>query len=383
MNILIVGGLGHNGSRLKQFHYRGCRLTYLSTFYFVDSLWDFQDGTLIYEHFKDKEELHQGDNFEKQVKRLIKRDGIEIIYCLLNHIDGSNEFTKRLIDMKPGVPVVRHYKEHPCKFDEVEREVLLRSDGQIYENIESLRYFQELYGVGDNCLIALGDPPQYSTYVPDEFPPLLSEQDGEIHVVSFSGLNRCGDKGPDLGRYALEEVIEVMLEAGIHVHLFGHILPECREVYDSLAGDYPKLFHIHGFVDAKTSCSFTAQYDWGLVYSHARRHWPRLETEKWHFNRLNSPGKMARYIAAGVPFFVKRGIYDFMERIITEYGIGFVFDDYDDLVSQLKDRTRWRYYRQNLSLCKGLFSMEAQADKMLNFFRVVSENFNGKHTKEK
>lgn len=378
MNILIVGGLGHNGSRLKQFHYRGCRLTYLSTFYFVDSLWDFQDNTMNYEHFRDKEELYREGNFDERVYGLIKQKDIDIIYCMLNHSDGSNEFAKRLIDMKPGVPIVRHYKEHACRFDETEKEVLLRSDGQIYENIESLRYFRELYGVGDNFLIALGDPPQYASYLPETLPPLLSEQDGQVHVASFSGLNMCGEKGPDLGRYALEEVVEVMLDAQIHVHLHGNIMPECRPVYDALARKYPDFCHLHGFVDTKTSCGPTAPYDWGLIYSHAQRHWPYLENEKRHFNRLNSPGKMARYIAAGVPFFVKRGIYDFMERMITEYGIGFAFDDYEDLVAQLKDRIRWRNYRQNLTLYKDLFSMEAQADKMLYFFRAVIERFKRK-----
>lgn len=375
MNILIVGAPGHNGSRLKQFYYLGCQLTYLSTFYFVESLWDFQDDTLIYEHFRDREELFAGTNFEKRIRHLIQRDSIDIIYCLLNHIDGSNEFAHRLIAMKPGAPIVRHYKEHPCEYDEIEKTVLLQSDGQIYENIESYRYFKEVYSVGDMCLIALGDPPQYATYVPKTMPPLLSETDGNVHAVSFSGHNLCGDLGPDYGRYAVEEVVEVMLAAGIHVHLYGQINPQCTSIYEVLTERFPDQLHLYGFVDAKTSCELTSPYDWGLIYSHAQKHWRYLEQKKWHFNRLNSPGKLARYIAAGVPFFVKRGIYDFMERILVEYGVGFVFDDYDDLVTQLKDRVRWRLYRQNLALYKDEFAMEAQTDKILNFFRAVIKGF--------
>lgn len=370
MNILIVGAPGHNGSRWKQFHKRGCKLTYLSTFYFVESLWDFQDGTLKYEHFRDEDELWEGDNFETRVYGILKRDEIDIVYCLLNFMDGSNEFCKRLIEMDLHVPIVRHYKEHRCQYDELEKEVLLETDGQIYENAESYRYFKERYGVGENYLIALGDPPQYVTYVPDEMPDRLSERDGQIHVASFSSSNQCREGGGDDNRYAIEEITEVMVDAGIHVHLFGNIPEPCVPIYKALEARYPKFLHVEGFVDAKTSCGNSAAYDWGLVYSHSQRIWKLLEKERWHFNRLNSPGKMARYIAAGVPFFVKRGIYDFMERTLMENGFGFIFDDYDDLIINLKDRHRWHYYRMNLSLYKDRFSMEAQADKILNFLRL-------------
>ncbi|RLB83735.1 MAG: hypothetical protein DRH17_00850 [Deltaproteobacteria bacterium] len=373
MNILIVGGLATNGSRLKQFHNRGCRLTYLSTWYFVEALWDFQDGTLIYEHFSDEDELMGGNNFENRVDELIKRDKIDLIYCILNHGDRSNEFTKRLIEMQLNIPIIRHYKEHLCKFDELERQVLLETDAQIYENTESYHYFKEQYGVGDNYLIALGDPPQYVTFVPEKMPPLLSDKDGEIHVVSFTSNNNCFGKGADYGRYAIEEIVEVLLVSDIHVHLYGNIPEQCVPLYDDLANRFPAYLHIHGFVDSRTTCKIVGQYDWGLIYSHPKKLWGFLEKEKWHFNRLNSPGKMAQYIAANVPFFLKRGIYNFMERTLIENGFGFIFDDYDDLIKHLRDRRTWRYYRENLKLYKHRFSMEAQADKMLNFFKTVKD----------
>ena len=82
---------------------------------------------------------------------------------------------------------------------------------------------------------------------------------------------------------------------------------------------------------------------------------------------------MAQYIAAGVPFFLKRGIYDFMERTLIENGFGFVFDDYDDLIRGLRDRQKWSFFRENLKLYKDRYSMEAQADKMFNFFKSLKD----------
>lgn len=371
MNILIIGAFGHNGSRLKQFHKRGCRLTYLSTFYFVESLWDFQDNTLTYEHFQDQDELYRDQNFEHRVIELIERDSIDIIYCILNFMDGSNEFTKRLIDMRLPIPVIRHYEEHQCRYDELENYVLLNSDAQIYENIESYYYFKNQYNVGDNYIIALGDPPQYETYLPEKKVQKISESDNEIHVASFAGLNLCRDLGPDNGRYAIEEITEVIIKAGIHLHLFGNLSPKCSDVYDDLRLRYPKHLHIHGFTDSKTSCAIASQYDWGLIYCHRQELWKGLEDQEIHFNRLNSTGKMAHYIAAQVPFFMKRGIYDFMERILIENSFGFIFDDYEELIEKLKDRNSLNFYKKNLELYSYRFSMEAQADKILNFFNKV------------
>ena len=248
---------------------------------------------------------------------------------------------------------------------------MLETEVQIYENIESYRYFREQYQVGDQYMIALGDPPQYLTFVPKKLSPLLSEKDNEIHVVSFTSNNNCFEEGPDYGRYSIEEIVEVLLEARIHVHLYGNIPSRCRCLYDDLSGRFPSHFHIYGFVDSRTTCQIVSQYDWGIVYSHPKKRWDFMEKEKWHFNRLNSPGKMAQYIAAGVPFFLKRGIYDFMERTLIENGFGFVFDDYDDLIKKIKDRKSCQYYRKNLKLYKDRFSMEAQADKMVNFFKTV------------
>ena len=58
---------------MKQFYRRGCKLTYLSTTYFVESLSDFEDMTLIYEHFSNEDDLVDGNNFENRVCELIKR----------------------------------------------------------------------------------------------------------------------------------------------------------------------------------------------------------------------------------------------------------------------------------------------------------------------
>jgi len=281
MNILIIGGLGHNGSRLKQFYYRGCSLTYLSTFYFVESLWDFQDNTLRHEHFQDEDELYRGCNFENSVQEIIERDKIDIIYCILNIIDRSNEFTKRVIDMGLNIPIIRHYKEHRCEYNDLEKYALINSDGQIYENIESLKYFKEIYGVGDNYIIALGDPSQYKIYIPDQMPALLSETDQEIHVVSMNSYNHCIGRGNDYGRYAIDEITEVLISNGIHVHIYGGLSNECEEVYQSLQKRFPGYLHVHGFIDSKTSCKTAAQYDWGIVYSHPRKNgnsWKKSDT---------------------------------------------------------------------------------------------------------
>jgi len=87
---------------------------------------------------------------------------------------------------------------------------------------------------------------------------------------------------------------------------------------------------------------------------------------------------MAHYIAAGVPFFLKKGIYDFMERVLIENGYGFTFDSYDELIEKIRDRVSWRYYRKNIELSKDHFSMEAQADRILNFFKKNIEHKKGK-----
>ena len=140
MRVLVLGSLGPNQNRVEALASRVEVLIYAYT--------EFHPAILQLTNVTSIPLARR--NLIPQLRYLIAYYGITVVYSLLNAADGSTEVTQELIDDRPGVPIVRHYKEHPCVPTHQERRLLLDTEAQIFINEESLEYFREVYGVREN-----------------------------------------------------------------------------------------------------------------------------------------------------------------------------------------------------------------------------------------
>ena len=159
-------------------------------------------------------------NLAAQIRYLIAAHGITVAYSLLNASDGSTEATLELLDHGVHVPIVRHYKEHPCTPTLEERRVLLESAGQIYVNIESFDFFRATYGVSSASAHIMDADMIAERYMTDDFAPKARCEDGAPHLLVAGGMSMLQDR-LDVRSLCIE-----MNKLRVHVHLYGYVMTE-------------------------------------------------------------------------------------------------------------------------------------------------------------
>jgi glycosyltransferase involved in cell wall biosynthesis len=79
-------------------------------------------------------------------------------------------------------------------------------------------------------------------------------------------------------------------------------------------------------------------------------------------------------VAAGVPVLQRRspGCAVAAQRLVSETGIGVLYDDPDDLAAQLGDRAAMDQRRARAWVCRHQFTFDHHTDRLVELFRRIA-----------
>lgn len=332
MNILAIGSLGPNKDRIRALLPLGHNIVYAYVDFTLDN--KVLEPEIVCIPVPRR-------NLPNYVKDLIARYEVDIIYCLLNSSDGSNEVALELLDANIKTPIVRHYKEHACAPNDEERRVLMETDGQIYINQQSVDYFSKVYGIHPWSAHIMDADMIAERYMTDDFSPKQRAEDGRPHLLVAGGVSMLNDR-QDVRRLCVE-----MSQRDVSVHLYGYTYSyslkndqhrpptihhePTQRAYEHMAEKLPHIRY-HNYIPPKQFVSEWSRYDAGVMHTQVTSADPMFS-----FEQMNYPYRYSAYLAAGLPLIVQRGGQDAVEELIEKHRIGIVFRDYDDLAEQLHD----------------------------------------------
>lgn len=311
-------------------------------------------------------------NLVPQVRYLLTRYEISIIYSLLSAADQSTEVTLEVLDGGIAVPIVRHYKEHPCIPTLEERRILLDTAGQIYINRESLEYFRRIYGVSLESAHIVDADMIAERYMSDDFSEKLRLQDGEPHLLVAGGMSMLSD------RLDVRELCVEMDRRHVHVHLFGYVvgkgedgcpivghIPTLR-AYEDLEGSLSYV-HRHAYVPPAEFCPAWSRYDAGFMHTKVDPH-----DKTAAFEELNLPYRYTAYLAAGLPLAVPKEGQRAMRSLVESCDVGVIYSDYDDLAAKLHDENVMAALSSEARGRRRYFSFDSNADKLIEILKRYS-----------
>jgi hypothetical protein len=360
LRILIIGSLGPNQDRILALSNRVERLVYAYT--------EFHPSLLNLNSKIPCVPLARR-NLPLQVEYLIARHNINVLYSLLNAADNSTEATLELLDYRITIPIVRHYKEHPCVPTHEERRVLLETAGQIYINKESFDYFKSAYSLSDSSAHILDADMISEEYMTDDFARAAYDDDGEPHLLVAGGLSA------NYGRLDMRELCWEMNKLKVHVHLYGYMVKELdnrqitgdsdtKEIYKELERQLPYV-HLHRYVEPKDFCSKWSTYDAGFMHSKVSS-----ADVSAKFEEMNLPHRYSAYLAAGLPLVVLSEGQSAMKSLIEREGFGFAFSTYEELAHMLHDRATTSALRLIARSKRRSFSFDSSVHELIQILET-------------
>jgi glycosyltransferase involved in cell wall biosynthesis len=311
-------------------------------------------------------------NLPAMIRFLIAQYEIQVVYSLLNASDESTEVTLELSDSGIDMPIVRHYKEHPCTPTVEERRVLLETDGQIYINEHSFEYFRKLYGVHSWSAHIMDADMIAERYMLDKFSQKLRIKDGEPHLLVAGGMSMLND------RLDVRELCVQMNQRRVHVHLYGYMMSEdqnflpiihhlpTRRAYERLASTLPYI-HLHDYIGPDQFSVIWSRYDAGFMHSKVDD-----RDKAAAFEKMNYPHRYTAYLAAGLPLVVHGEGQDAMEALVKKHGIGIVFSDYDDLAEKLYDSQLVTSLTSTAYISRKKFSFDSNAGNLVSILETYA-----------
>lgn len=357
LKILIIGELAYNPERIFALEEQG-HLLYglwiegkISSFNTIGPL---PFGNVIDIPYK---------NWREEVRKIQP----DVIYTLLNV--RAIPLAHEVLMSGLNIPFVWHFKEGPSLSRQTGLwkdliDLYSFSDGQIYINPESKVWYEQFICEKNEkkqlTFILDGDLPKID-YFTDDFSPLLSDADGEIHTVA---------PGRVVG-ISFEELRELAKQR-IHLHLYIQNYPYTRENFISMAtvamGD---CFHLHEPCIPQDWVKEFSQYDAGWLHCFKSRNDGCLMKAEW--DDLNLPARMNTLAAAGLPMLQRNNREHIvaMQSKINDLNIGVCFDDYESLGWQLKDKEQMQILRNNVLMHRNKFSFDHHVPALIDFFRKV------------
>lgn len=363
LKILLVGELGFNPERIVAFEEHGHKLYGMWS---PPEIWDTASSTA----FGNIETIPADSRWRDRVREIQP----DIIYALLNW--QALPLIDNVVAADLGIPVAFHFKEAP--FFCFQRglwpalmRVLEKSDGQILINEESFEWYQlATDGMLDSeyVLILDGDLPKRD-WMTDDWSPKLSARDGQIHTV-------CAGRPMGLDPRESESsaaLVFSLLEAGIHVHLYGG--PIFRDAPPELLAQLEAsgLIHWHPMIGPMDWVREFSQYDAGWSHVITSNNGGDIRRAEW--GDFNLPARLGTYTTAGLPWLLKNnaGARVATDSIARKYDIGVFFDDGHGLAAQLRDPARRQQLTDNMRRVRHEFSFDAHVPALLDLFRRLIE----------
>ena len=349
LKILIVGELSHHPDKIYALEEHGHELYGL---WIYENIRGFNSvGPIPFGNVTDI----PYDNWENKIEE-IKPD---IIYGALNH--NAIPLAYEVMMKKPDIPFVWHFKESPvvCRNNDSWNkliELYNYADGKIYINKEAEEWYEQFIYKPGLSYILEGDLPK-KEYFTDDFSPLLSEKDGEIHtlisgrIIGFSF-----------------DVIKALTDAGIHIHSYSNQIPFSRKAASLTMNN---RFHVHSTCPQDCWVKEFSQYDAGWLHYFDSTNNGNIFDVGW--DDLNLPARMGTLAAAGLPMIQKRntGHIVAMKSIAEKNNIGIFFDTFEELAVQLRDKKHMASIRENVIQNRKVFCFDYHVADLIDFFKKV------------
>ncbi|QRO01001.1 glycosyltransferase family 2 protein [Archangium violaceum] len=363
LKILLVGELGFNAERLVAFEEQGHRLYGMWS---RAEIWDTASTTA----YGNIENIPADSRWRERVREIQP----DIIYALLNW--QALPLIDTVLDANLGIPMAFHFKEAP--FFCFQRglwptlmRVLARSDGQILINEESLEWYQ--YATDgmlkpENVLFLDGDLVKRE-WMTEEWSPKLSEKDGQLHTVC---TGRPLGLDPRESPQAAEFVMSV-LQAGIHVHLYGGALFQNAppEMLAQLKAS--GLVHLHPPVGVADWVRVLSQYDAAWCHIFTSRNGGDLRRADWI--DFNLPARLGTYASAGLPWILRDNSHSrvALDTLARRLDVGIFANNGQELAQQLRDRARLQQLTRNMRQARSAFCFDDQLPRLMEFFQRLIE----------
>lgn len=281
LKILLVGELAYNAERVCALEEHGCRLY---------GLWMRQPnfsfcmvGPIPFGHIEDI----PYENRQEAIRK-IKPD---VIYAQLNA--GCIPLAHEVMVNNPDIPFIWHFKEGPHYAEKLGYwnqliDLYTRADGKIFIHEYVKQWFGQFIPDIGLSLILDGDLPK-KEWLKDDYSPLLSEQDGEVHTVTTGRI--IGLSPSNIG---------VLAGQHIHFHLY---LESYHEAWTSFLKPTLRLasgyFHLHHHVPQENWVKEFSQYDAGWLHRISSCNKGDIYRVSW--DDLNLPARISTLAAAGIP----------------------------------------------------------------------------------
>jgi glycosyl transferase family 2 len=358
LRILLVGELSYNPERILALEERGHRLFGLWT---PEPYWYNTVGPQPFGHVTDVPTTDPA-----AAVRAVRPD---LVYALLNW--QAVPFAARVRRAVPDVPFVWHFKEgpficleHGCWEDLVD--LVEGSDGVIHSSAEMRGWFATvLPGSNDpeRTLVLDGDLPK-ADWFDAPFSARLSQSDGEVHTVI---------PGRPIGLHP-ENVAELAGE-GIHLHFYGdYTQGQWRAWIERSMELAPNHLHLHRTVSQDRWVEEFSRYDAGWLHVFRSTNGGDLHRATW--DDLNLPARMATLAAAGLPMIhrANRGSIVAAQSLAERLRTGIFFESAADLGEQLREEVRTASVRSRVVDGRDVFTFDAHADRLVEFFRRVIDH---------
>ena len=295
-----------------------------------------------------------------RILKTLKEKKINVIYSAWGTVTFPE--IKAIQKAGLGIPIIHSIQSYPLRevgsVDEEReepkevREIFETLDGRIHCSQIMYDYMNKhfnLRGHGKD-LVLMG---YYGEdYFYKERLTLLSGKDNEPHLIFIGGTEFSQRTFNDV-----RQQISKIAEEGIHIHF--------ADTRDKIIAD-KRYVHTFGQKNPANGefATFMTQFDACVVLYNLDKRYTRYQ------NSL--PERFLFALNAAIPVIVPKGYFTSCEEIISNYQIGFAYDNFGDLKSKLSDKINMERYRKNAIKIAPELTFEKNFNKLDNLIKELT-----------